>query len=162
MEELSALSETRSAAALEAALAEAESSAEKARAEEALGIGTGAMKEGQRARREALDRDRRALAARFLRWFPRPVEGTARANQAGSEDAEAAMLLLSTVAEVASELGGSELSRQADAIELLERLLPDARLTPARWQAVLAEEAARLSPALAAVHAAVGRTAPAG
>jgi hypothetical protein len=90
------------------------------------------------------------------------VEKTARTNEAASEDAEAAMLLLSTVAEVASELGGSELARQADAIELLERLLPDARLTPARWQAVLAEEAARLSPGLAVVHAAVGRTKPAG
>ena len=46
---------------------------------------------------------------------------------------------LSAVADVVSEMGGSELARRADAIDVLERLLPDARLDfapqpqPSRW-----------------------------
>ena len=43
----------------------------------------------------------------------------------------------------------------ADAIELLERLLPDARLTPARYRRVLHEHPPAVASALAALHAAV-------
>ncbi len=71
------------------------------------------------------------------------------------EDIDAIEILLATVAEVVREVGGSSLARRADAIELLERLLPDARLSPARYFAVLREHPAPLAPALAAVHAAV-------
>ena len=67
-------------------------------------------------------------------------------------------MLLSTVAEMIGVVGGSDLSRMADAIDLLERLLPDARLTPARYHEVLAEAAADLAKPLAAVRqAANGR-----
>jgi hypothetical protein len=61
------------------------------------------------------------------------------------------------VAEVVSLLGGSSLARQADAIDLLERLLPDARLTNARYRAVLRDFPNAVAPSLQAVHEAVGR-----
>jgi len=64
-------------------------------------------------------------------------------------------VLLSTVAEMVGVVGGSELSRMADAIDLLERLLPDARLTPARYQEVIATAASDLAKPLAAVRTAV-------
>jgi hypothetical protein len=62
---------------------------------------------------------------------------------------------LATVAEVVSEVGGGLMSKRADAIEVLERLLPDARLSPARYLAVLQAYPREVAPALRAVHAAV-------
>jgi hypothetical protein len=62
---------------------------------------------------------------------------------------------LATVVEVVSEVSGSDLGRQADAIEIIERLLPDARLSPARYLAVMRAYPRAVSPALRAVHAAV-------
>jgi hypothetical protein len=157
--DLSAVERARSAAALEAALSEADALADQARAGEALGIpgkgdeGRGeGRKEGLRALREALDKDRRALAARFSRWFPAPTAGDANAAQAPSRDGEAARVVLSTIAEVVGDLGGSPLTRQADAIDLLERLLPDAELSPARWNAVLRDEPGAVAQALQGVH----------
>ena len=54
-----------------------------------------------------------------------------------------------------SDVGGGALARQADAIEILERLLPDARLSPARYLAVVRAYPAEVAPSLRAVHAAV-------
>jgi len=51
-------------------------------------------------------------------------------------------------------VGGPELARRAEAIELLERLLPDAQLTPATYREVLREWPGAIAPALRAVHAA--------
>ncbi len=118
-------------------------------------------REGASARLEAANRDRVAIGARFARWFPEPAGGvTVEANRArrprlANGDVEAVVCALSSVAEVVALLGGSELTRKADAIELLERLLPDARLTPARLRATLRDHATEVAPALAAVHAAV-------
>jgi hypothetical protein len=53
------------------------------------------------------------------------------------------------------DFGGSDLSRKAEAIELLERLMPDSMLTPARWFLVLRNEATAVGPALGALHTAV-------
>lgn len=116
--------------------------------------------DGARARLEAANRDRVAIGARFARWFPEPAAGVAVEPAKGrrhhaNEDVDAAVSALSSVAEVVSLLGGTELARKADAIELLERLLPDARLTPARLRATLRDHAAEVASALAAVHAAV-------
>ena len=114
--------------------------------------------EGLRARFEAAQRDQMALNLRFSRWFPTPIAGETEVEVVDptiQEDREATCAALSSVAEVVSLLGGTPLSRQADAIELLERLLPDARLTPARYRRVLHEHPHAVASALAALHAAV-------
>ncbi|MBK8942359.1 MAG: hypothetical protein IPM79_33360 [Polyangiaceae bacterium] len=46
-------------------------------------------------------------------------------------DRDAVRIVLSTVAEVVGELTGDTMHRQSDAIDLIERLLPDARLSRA-------------------------------
>lgn len=113
--------------------------------------------EAKRARREALDRDERALAVRFSRWFP-PLEPARRQPLVGTQaDIDAANIVLATVAEVISELDATPLQRQADAIEMLSRLLPDARLSPATYHAVLEAHPGAIAPMMAAVHEAVGR-----
>jgi hypothetical protein len=122
--------------------------------------------EGEQARIEVLQRDARALERRYARWFPPspsrvlaeaalPAEGTVE-----RDDLDAALVTLTTVAEAIAIGSGSELARRADAIDVLERLLPDARLSPARYW-----ELARLFPsvmgrAIAAVHQAVAAARP--
>ncbi|HVK65980.1 MAG TPA: hypothetical protein VM694_15970, partial [Polyangium sp.] len=158
VDELGALAEKRSVAAIEALAAEADASAEVARAEAALGVAadTAAKGEGPRALREAIEKDRRALEGRFLRWFPAPAAETSENASTGrSSDGEAVVVVLSTIAEVVGDFGGSDLSRRAEAIDLLERLLPDSMLTPARWFAVMRDEAGAVAQAMRAVHAAV-------
>ena len=72
-----------------------------------------------------------------------------------SSDAEATVVVLSTVAEVVVALGGTELGRKADAIELLERLMPDAMLTPSKWFFVLQHEKESVRAGMEAVYGAV-------
>jgi len=108
--------------------------------------------DGEGARREAMARDVRAIERRYARWFPQPGQGDDSEDRA---DAEATFVTLSAVAEIVSVVGGSPLARQAEAIEVLERLLPDAGLSPARYQRALTDFPATLAPALGAVHAAV-------
>lgn len=110
-------------------------------------------RESDQARIEALRRDRVALAARFDRWFPRLEPGlSAPSSEPVDEDVEATVCTLISVAEVTGLLGGSEMARQADAIELFERLLPDARLTPSRYRAVLREHPELVRDAVGAVR----------
>ena len=71
-------------------------------------------------------------------------------------DTEAVLVVLDTIAEVVTTVGGSALQRRADAIELLERLLPDGGLTPRRYRDVVSTAEHTLRIALAAVHQAVG------
>ncbi|MEM9453572.1 MAG: vWA domain-containing protein [Myxococcota bacterium] len=125
--------------------------------------------EGQRARLEALYRDDRALTRRYARWFPPPLAGATvgpppcgalvrAAPDEGTlerDDLDSALVVLTTIAEVVESVGSSRLGRQADAVELLERLLPDSRLTPARYHEVLRTYPGELGPALEAVHGAV-------
>ena len=118
---------------------------------------------GARARVEALRRDRTALEARFARWFPPPSSAAPGAvvpsPVSGSperDDVNAVCSALASVAEVVALLeGGGDLARRADAIELFERLLPDAHLTPARYREVVREWPIAVAPALRAVHDAV-------
>jgi hypothetical protein len=147
VEEIAARGKKRDTEALEALDARAQANAE-------VGIGEGDLTEAEKARARALYRDRAALERQFDRWFPPPPEGTS-APLPPSPDIEAVTVLLSTVAEMIGVVGGSDLSRMADAIDLLERLLPDARLTPARYHEVLAQAAADLAKPLAAVRGAV-------
>ncbi|MRG94182.1 hypothetical protein [Polyangium spumosum] len=157
VDELGALAERRSAAALEALVAQADASAEASRAEAALGIPEDARAkgEGTKALREAIEKDRRALEGRFLRWFPAPAAEGGETPAVRSSDGEAVIVVLSTIAEVVGDFGGTDLSRRAEAIDLLERLLPDAMLTPARWFVVMRDEAGAVAGAMRAVHAAV-------
>jgi hypothetical protein len=118
---------------------------------------TGAS-DGALALDEAAMRDHASLERRYARWFPAPAKpDSPRAEVDASlrDDLEAARVVLASVAEVVGELAGDPLHRRADAIELIERLMPDARLTPARYAEVLAHAAPELGAALAAVHAGV-------
>ena len=115
--------------------------------------------EGERARVESAQRDRRALDFRFRRWFPLPSDAPLTPppedDTLERHDLESVVVLLATITEVVGLVEGTELARQADAIDLLERLLPDARLSPARYEAVLAGWPSHTKGALDAVHRAV-------
>jgi hypothetical protein len=125
--------------------------------------------EGERARLEALYRDDLALERRYAQWFPRPAApppdeasvSTALVRAAPDEgtlerdDLDSALVVLATIAEVVEAVGSHRLGRQADAVDLLERLLPNARLTPARYHEVLRGYPFQIAPALEAVHGAV-------
>ena len=65
------------------------------------------------------------------------------------------LVVLTALADVVADLGGTPPERRADAVELLERLLPDARLSPARYRAVVQARPAGVVAALRAVRAAV-------
>lgn len=115
--------------------------------------------EGERARVEAIRRDRRALDHRFERWFPPPQTPAASGPGTDPEegtlerhDLESVVVLLATIAEVVRLVEGSELARKADAIDLLERLLADAKLSPARYEAVLSRYPAQLRNGLETIH----------
>lgn len=87
---------------------------------------------------------------------PTAADDRARAvDRAWTADVDAALVVLATLADVLVDLGGTPAERRADAIELLERLLPDAQLSPARYRAVLRARPAPIVAALAAVRASV-------
>ncbi|MEJ7733080.1 MAG: hypothetical protein WKG00_28270, partial [Polyangiaceae bacterium] len=137
-----------------------DAAADEASAQSEMGLDAGARSEGERALAEARARDTRALQARFARWFEVPVAAPASTpSSPSSADEEAVWVALSAVGDVVSEMGGTELARRADAIDILERLLPDARLSPGRYREVLRHRAPTVMRALEAVHAAV-RTKP--
>ncbi len=117
-----------------------------------LGLAAESLTEGQRALHEASERDRRALESRYRRWFP-SVDGRGEQGAVSVEDEEAVVLVLGTVAEVLSELGAEPLALKADAVDVLERLLPDARLSPAEYDAVMRSPSPAIVTALRAVHA---------
>ena len=150
VEEMSALGRTRELEALEALDAQAEGQRE-------AGVEESSITEGERARARALYRDRRSLEMQFLRWFPEPnaKAPTLVPDDVPVEDVEAALVALATVTEVVAVTMGSDLARRADAIDVLERLLPDAALTPARYFAVVQEPTEKVAEALRMVHAAV-------
>lgn len=120
--------------------------------------------EGNRASLEAMHRDRRALAMRYARWFPQAIDTRNDRAQAvmppepgtlEHADLESVLVVLATIAEVVELIDESELARQADAIELLERMLPDARLSPARYHGILTTYAGQVAGMLRVVHATV-------
>ncbi|NUO53584.1 MAG: VWA domain-containing protein [Polyangiaceae bacterium] len=113
--------------------------------------------QGAAALEEATARDRASLDRRYARWFPTASAPAAAASKKDDDDVMAARVVLATVAEVVGELGGDGLRRKADAIDLVERLLPDARLSPVRFAEVLARGA--LGAELGHVHRAVASAA---
>jgi len=110
-----------------------------------------AFSEGELAKARALYRDRAALCTQFDRFFPEPRVTTDAADL--SEDREAVIVALATIAEMLDVVSGSDLGRRADAIDLLERLMPDARLSPARWHSVVTAPTERVAEALKVVRA---------
>lgn len=116
--------------------------------------------EGSKACLEALHLDEQALNRRYMSWFPEPSsdhhgvqppeEGTLE-----HEDLESAVILLYTIAEVVEIVDDAPLARRADAIDLFERLIPDARLTPSRYLAMLNCYPGQTASALGTLHAAV-------
>ncbi len=114
-----------------------------------------AFSEGDLAKARALYRDRAALCAQFDRFFPEPTV-TSDATDL-SEDREAVVVALATIAEMLDVVSGSDLGRRADAIDLLERLMPDAHLSPARWQAVVTTPTERVADALKVVRLCAAR-----
>ncbi|HRI63592.1 MAG TPA: hypothetical protein PK156_05125 [Polyangium sp.] len=161
VDDLDSIAKQRTSAAIEAAVADADAQTERARAEAQLGIMPDASVagEGQRALHEAAERDRRSLENRFAKWFPRidlaVVPKKPEDKPTATSDGEAVILVLSTIAEVVGESSGTDLGRKADAIELLERLLPDALLTPAKWFFALKHEKVVIAVAMDAVWKAV-------
>jgi hypothetical protein len=155
LDELESLDRERDVAALEHLEEEAQARREVGLPEE----DEGPLDDGSRARTEALRRDRVALDARFLRWFPpesgAPAIALPKPGSTERDEIEATCAALASVAEVVSLLGGTPLARRADAIDLIERLLPDARLSPARYRGVLRAFPAAVAPSLKALRDAV-------
>jgi hypothetical protein len=123
---------------------------------------------GRRALEEAATRDQRSLDKRLDRWFPDPGIGEPpsdgappRGEVAGQlpaaerRDLDAMRIVLATVVEVVGDLGAEPSLRAADALDLLERLLVDARLTPARYDELVRRHTRRLARELAAVRACI-------
>src|SRR5690606_29176568 len=93
------------------------------------------------ARIMALTRDRQTLERRFLRWFPKLDEQVGEATLTPS-DADQTRIntllgLLAAVAEVTELLEGEPLRRQADAVEMLERLLLENGMTLPEYASLL-------------------------
>ncbi len=90
-----------------------------------------ARPEAERAHVEAQKRDSRSLSLRFERWFPDPARfAKAKAAPPPAELLEILEVLLLTVAELVEYLEGSPLARRVNAIEILERLLLEAGVSP--------------------------------
>jgi hypothetical protein len=119
--------------------------------------------ESERAHNEVLRRDLGALARRFERWFPEkcsasPVHRLPAASD--REDLEHVATLLEAVGEVTLVVGGDPLARQANAIEILERLLRDAAIAPWRYAELVNRYPSELGSLSATVRraAAYGQT----
>jgi hypothetical protein len=122
----------------------------------------GAPRDAALARIEAKLRDARTLRRRFERWFPE-LDSTAREmatrralpEPSEREDLDLVATLLGSVAEVVDLVGAAPLERQADAIEVFERLLADAGVPPWRYAALLEAHPEPLTAAIAAVRSSV-------
>jgi hypothetical protein len=158
LDELAAIEQKRHAALVDAETDRHAHEGSTRAALSELGVEAAPPDEGALARREAIDRDFRGLELRFSRWFPEPGEPGGALPAEGSPDRadlEAVLVVLETVAEIVELVGGSSFARRADAIDMVERLLPDATLSPGRYQAVLQAFAGVVADRLRAVHAVV-------
>jgi hypothetical protein len=126
---------------------------------EELGLSLeGAFRDTELARAAALERDDRTLRRRFERWFPAPrtPSGAAVPIEAhDKEDLELVVTLLASVAEVVDLVGSEPLRRQADAIEVFERLLCDAGVAPWRYAELMKAHPEALAAFLQALRTSV-------
>jgi hypothetical protein len=87
--------------------------------------------EAERARCEAKKRDLRALSSRFERWFPDLSELAPRKSAPPEPELlDVIEVALLSVRDLIAYLDGSPLQRRVDAIEVLERLLLEAGVSP--------------------------------
>jgi hypothetical protein len=114
-----------------------------------------------RARLAAIENDRVSLDAAFVRAFPPVPPPDPQAAEPPSLEALAAsphlaevVSALTTVAEVVESFGAGAVERKADALELLERLLGEARVPPWEYAELIRQPPAPVKSALRAVHAA--------
>jgi hypothetical protein len=133
---------------------------------EAVGLTPADLGEGERAHFEARSRDERTLARRTERWFGKPPapgttpEEVLEPPPEDRQDLDLVCTLLGSLVEVVDLVGSDALGRQADAIEVFERLLLDAGMQPSRYQELRQRYPAALAPALAALHAVLTPVAP--
>jgi hypothetical protein len=120
------------------------------------------LSDAELARAEAIQRDERTLRRRFERWFPesgaRPglPEKSRPLEPADREDLDLVVTLLASVAEVVDLVGSEPLRRQADAIEVFERLMCDAGVAPWRYAELMKAHPDELAPSLKAVRSSAG------
>jgi hypothetical protein len=110
--------------------------------------------EAERARCEAQKRDYRSLGLRFDRWFPeaRPLAPTAGPSPP-SELLQVTEVVLVSVAELVELLEGTPLARRVNAIEILERLLLEAGVSPWAYCRALSAASSTASEALDRIRA---------
>jgi hypothetical protein len=131
---------------------------------EELGLSLeGTLNDAELARAEAVQRDDRTLYRRFERWFPAPPAARANAparraplEPSAREDLDLVVTLLASVAEVVDLVGSDPLRRQADAIEVFERLLCDAGVPPWRYAELMKAHPEELAAPLRAVRSSAG------
>ena len=109
---------------------------------------------GGRARLAALENDRVTLEDAFLRAFPAPDAPDPGAGPILADGPRVAEIVaaLATVAEVVESFGTVPTERQADAIELLERLLAEACVPPWEYAAAVRQPSQAVKRAVRAVH----------
>lgn len=114
------------------------------------------LADSERARSEALLRDRAALERRFARWFPALEEHVVSLWPAETHPDHLALVavvnLLSVVVEVMDLLGSRGLPAMVDAIDLTGRLLLDAGISPTRYGDLLSGYPALVRPGVNAIR----------
>jgi hypothetical protein len=127
----------------------------EAAARKEMGIEDQSLCEGERAKIEERQQNWRALQLRFERWFPMNAGDSAQTEMPSGQDQreiEAIQLIHAALCEMIGVVGGSELTRKSDSIELLERLLVDARITPRRYEDLMTKFRSSFARGLTSLH----------
>jgi hypothetical protein len=125
------------------------------RQQAARGAAAGAT-EGDLARRELALRDFDSLRRRFNRWFPTSVNADAATEM--TADLERAVrlvgMVLKAIIEALELLDATEGERQADALELLDSLLPTVQCSPTVYLQLVGDGHASLAALMSDIHGA--------
>ncbi|MFK7986017.1 MAG: hypothetical protein AB8I08_08295 [Sandaracinaceae bacterium] len=120
-----------------------------------VGLDEAHLTEGARARLELARRDERSLRRRFDRLFPVPERSPASVPRRDDDELTVALDALSVVSEVIAVAFSDEATAMRDAIAILERLLRERGLAPARYLELAALHGDVLGPAIDVVRAQV-------